>query len=63
MSRPRVPLLAILALVSCVSMPATLAAQAQPAKDAEAGRKSGTYLKLGLAYWQGDIFGERSLTR
>lgn len=63
MSQPRVPVLATLALVSCLSMAATAAAQTQTARDAADGRKSGTYLKLGLAYWQGDIFGERSLTR
>ena len=63
MSRPRVPMAAALALICCVLMPATLPAQTTPTKDSPGGRKSGTYLKLGLAYWQGDIFSEGSLTR
>jgi hypothetical protein len=63
MSRPRVPVVAALALVCCVLVPATLSAQTEPTKDSRGGRKSGTYIKAGLAYWQGDIFSESSLTR
>jgi hypothetical protein len=68
-SRPRVPVTATLALVCCVLVPATLQAQTKPTpaqtkptEDSSGGRKSGTYLKLGLAHWQGDIFSESSLT-
>jgi len=68
MSRRRVPVAATLALVCCVLSPATLPAQTEPKQTdpkegSPAGRKSGTYFKLGLAYWQGDIFSESSLTR
>jgi len=63
MSRSRVPVAATLALTCCVLAPATLRAQTQPAEDSSGGRKSGTYIKLGLAHWQGDIFSESSLTR
>jgi hypothetical protein len=63
MSRRRVPLAATLTLACCVSMPENLLAQTQPAEPSADGRTSGTYLKLGLAYWQGDIFSESSLTR
>jgi hypothetical protein len=63
MSRPRVPVAATLALVCCVLAPATLPAQTTPPEDSPGGRKTDTYIKLGLAYWQGDIFSESSLTR
>lgn len=63
MTRLRVPLAGTLALVFCVLAPATLPAQTESTEGASGGRKSGTYLKLGLAYWQGDIFSESSLTR
>jgi hypothetical protein len=50
-------------LLYCISVPATLAAQTRPTEKPAEDRKSGTYLKVGLAYWQGDIFSESSLTR
>jgi hypothetical protein len=59
----RVPLAGTLALVFCVLAPATLLAQTESTEDAPGGRKAGPYIKLGLAYWQGDIFNESSLTR
>ena len=63
MSRRRVPVSATLALICCALAPATVPAQTIPAKDSPGGRKSGSYLALGLAHWQGDIFSEGSLTR
>jgi hypothetical protein len=53
----------LLLLVSCCSLPANLAAQEPPQAEPDGGRKSGTYLKTGLAYWQGDIFRKGSLTQ
>ena len=38
-------------------------AQYEHAPAASSGRKPGTYLKLGLAHWQGDIFSDRALTQ
>jgi hypothetical protein len=65
MRKSRVAVAATLALAGWILAPATLRAQAQaePPEGAASGRKSGTYIKLGLAYWQGDIFSESSLTR
>jgi hypothetical protein len=63
MSRPRGAVAATLALVCCVLAPATLPAQTEPTEGSPGGRRPGTYIKLGLAYWQGDIFSESSLTR
>ena len=50
----------VLALSFCVWLPTILAAQ--PAGDSEDRRKAGTYLKGGLAHWQGNIFSRGSLT-
>ena len=52
-----------LALVACLAWPATLAAQAPAPVGSDGTRKSGTYLKAGLAHWQGDIFKTGSLTQ
>ena len=43
-----------LALIVCLFLPAGLAAQPRPA-DAEDGLDSGTYIKGGVAHWQGDL--------
>ena len=52
-----------LVLLACFALPVNLVAQ-EPSQAASGGRrKSGTYLKIGLAYWQGDIFSRSSLTR
>lgn len=53
---------ALLALALCVALPASALAQ-QTASERSGGRKSGTYLKLGLAHWQGNIFSEGALTQ
>ena len=51
----------VLAVGFCAWLPVNLAAQ--PAgDDADSRRKSGTYLKGGLAHWQGDIFNTGGLT-
>ena len=52
----------VFALACWLALPATVLAQEKP-HASSSGRKSGTYLKLGLAHWQGDIFSERSLTQ
>ena len=54
--------------LACVStlvlvLPASLAAQQPRQADSPAQRQGGTYLKLGLAHAQGNIFSSRSLTR
>ena len=49
-------------LVGCLLMPAAGSAQTTAPDDSSNGRRSGTYFKPGLAYWQGDIFSESSLT-
>jgi hypothetical protein len=51
----------LLVLVFSLWMPLTLAAQPGDG-DSGSRRKSGTYLKGGLAHWQGDIFSRGSLT-
>jgi hypothetical protein len=51
----------VLALAVCVALPASALAQ-QAAGERSGGRKPGTYLKLGLAHWQGNIFSEGALT-
>jgi hypothetical protein len=43
-----------LLLIICVFLPAGLAAQPVP-EESDAGRKSGTYFKAGVAHWQGDL--------
>ena len=53
----------IFALACWLALPADLFAQNDSAQESSNGRKSGTYLKLGLAHWQGDIFSERALTQ
>lgn len=65
MTARRVPVAGALALACCILAPGALWAQAEPAESAPApdGRKTRTYLKVGLAHWQGDIFSENSLTR
>ena len=52
-----------LVLLACFAMPATLEGQEPAQVDAGGGRKSGTYLKVGLAHWQGDIFSRSSFTQ
>src|SRR5215467_7827541 len=52
----------VFALAWSLALPAAVVAQDQ--RDASSGgRKSGTYLKLGLAHWHGAIFNEASLTQ
>lgn len=51
-----------LALLSWVLAPAAALAQPLPEEDPASGRKRGTYVKLGVAYWQGDISNQSSLT-
>lgn len=53
----------LLVLTWCLVMPVHLLAQ-QPADGAPArAGNRGTYVKLGLAHWQGNIFSEGSLTQ
>ena len=54
---------AALASTLILMLPASLAAQQSPGGDAPDQRKGGTYVKLGLAHWQRNIFGGQSLTR
>jgi hypothetical protein len=51
---------AIAAIAICT---APASAQSRASERPDGGRKSGTYLKTGLAHWQGDIFSEGSLTQ
>lgn len=37
-------------------------AQTAPATEQSGGRRSGTYVKVGIAHWQGDLFSESALT-
>lgn len=53
----------LLGLVSCLLVPVDVLAQQPPQGDSARDRKPGTYLKLGLAHWQGNIFSEGSLTQ
>jgi hypothetical protein len=59
----------LVAVVACLMAPAAALAQYRPmpAKDSEpdpgSGGKRGAYIKVGLSYWQGDIFSESSLTQ
>ena len=62
MTRSRARLTVVPALVGCLLVPAAGSAQTTALDGSLTGRKSGTYLKPGLAYWQGDIFSESSLT-
>ena len=55
-------------LAACVStlvlvLPASLAAQQPEPGESPAQSRGGTYVKLGLAHWQRNIFGGQSLTR
>ncbi|MEW5983799.1 MAG: hypothetical protein AB1806_15720 [Acidobacteriota bacterium] len=50
-------------VVACVLAPVAAPGQTAPEEAESTGRKSGTYVKLGLAHWQGDIFSESSLTQ
>jgi len=63
MNRNRSGLGGIVALASLLALPTSALAQPAPADDARSGRKPGTYVKMGLAHWQGDIFSESSLTQ
>jgi hypothetical protein len=63
MTRHRKHLTGAFALVWWLALPTGVAAQDKQPEESSSGRKSGTYLKLGLAYWQGDIFSESSLTQ
>ena len=66
MIRHRTRLVALVLLACCLGVPGAALAQSQPPADPEAestrGRRAGTYVKFGLAYWQGDIFSESALT-
>ena len=57
----------LVAVVSCMLAPAAALAQYRPMAveepDSGAGGKRGVYIKVGLSYWQGDIFSESSLTQ
>jgi hypothetical protein len=55
--------LTVVALTCWLALPASALAQSEQRQASPGGRKAGTYLKLGLAHWQGDIFNERSLTQ
>ena len=63
MTRLRIRLTAVVALAFWLASTAGVLAQDEHPQASSSGRKSGTYLKLGLAHWQGDIFNERSLTQ
>jgi len=52
----------VFALVWCVLVPAAATAQTKQEDTRPHGRKSGTYVALGMAYWQGNIFSPSSLT-
>ena len=62
MTRHRTRLTGAFALACWLALPATVLAQYHP-RESSSGRKPGTYLKLGLAHWQGDIFSKGSLTQ
>jgi hypothetical protein len=53
----------VLTATLLLGLPAGLNAQDVSSRAPDEPGKGGTYLKLGLAYWQGDIFGSNSLTR
>ena len=57
----------LVAVVSCMLAPAAALAQYRPLPveepDPGSGGKRGVYFKVGLSYWQGDIFSESSLTQ
>ena len=63
MTRHRIRLTGAIALAYWLAAPAGVLAQHEQPRHSSSGRKSGTYLKLGLAHWQGDIFNDRSLTQ
>lgn len=56
-------LVGLLAVVACLAFPATALAQRSQEREASRDRKPGTYMKFGLAHWQGNIFNEGSLTQ
>jgi hypothetical protein len=53
----------LLVLAWCLLVPVSVLAQQPPGGESSRNRKPGTYLKVGLAHWQGDIFREGSLTQ
>lgn len=64
MSAFRRSLRGVTVLLACLTLPGPALGQPAPGADeSSGGRKGGTYLKLGLAHWQGDIFSEGSLTQ
>ena len=63
MTRHRTRLTGAFALACWLALPAGVLAQHEQPQESSSGRKSGTYVKLGLAHWQGDIFSESSLTQ
>jgi hypothetical protein len=52
-----------LALALCLAIPAAAAADQPRDYEPVRSRKAATYLKLGLAHWQGNIFQEGALTQ
>jgi tetrahydromethanopterin S-methyltransferase subunit F len=63
MTRHRTRLTGACAFACWLALPAGVLAQSEQPHKSSSGRKPGTYLKLGLAHWQGDIFSEGSLTQ
>jgi hypothetical protein len=52
-----------LLMLACAMLPLNVLAQQPLQENSDGGRRSGTYLKTGLAHWQGDIFSRGSLTQ
>jgi hypothetical protein len=63
MTRHRTRLTGAVALACWLALPAGVLAQDERPQESSSGRNSGTYMKVGLAHWQGDIFSESSLTQ
>ena len=62
MTRHRTHLTGLLVLACWLGLPQGALAQSEAPPEPSDGRKSGTYVKVGLAHWQGDIFSESALT-
>ncbi len=50
-------------LLMLFALPTTVVAQDYPPMERPVGSDGGTYIKMGLAHWQGDIFNRQSLTQ